>query len=177
VAFLIASIGRERIRRRGDAVSWRTMKVLFLDFDGVLNSYEFMRCSPGRMDRLDPAAVMRLNAIVDRSGAKVVISSTWRLKRSLDVLRMTLADLGFRGEVIDRTPDLMGHGFVDPYVARCHEIQTWIDGRGEPLESYAILDDAYLEDVAQFLVRTETETGLLDEHVIAVLELLGEAPK
>jgi hypothetical protein len=117
-----------------------------------------------------------LNAIVDRSGAKVVISSTWRLKRSLDALRATLAELGFRGEVIDRTPDLIGDGFVDPYVARCQEIRTWIDGHGEPLESYAILDDAYLEDVVQFLVRTETETGLLDEHVIAVLEILGEAP-
>jgi hypothetical protein len=176
VAFLIASIGRQRIRSGGDAVSWRTMKVLFLDFDGVLNSYEFMRSSPGRLDRLDPAAVSRLNAIVDRSGAKVVISSTWRLKRSLDEIRRLLAELGFRGEVIGRTPDLVGHGLVDPYVARCQEIQTWIDGHGEPLESFAILDDAYLEEVAQFLVRTETETGLLDEHVVAVLEMLDEAP-
>jgi hypothetical protein len=36
------------------------------------------------------------------------------------------------------------------------------------------LDDAYLEGVAQNLVKTETETGLRDEHVAAALEILGE---
>jgi hypothetical protein len=150
------------------------MKVLFLDFDGVLNSHKFLRAASGGMDRLDPAAVKRLNTIVARSGAKVVISSTWRIKRSLAELRATLAALGFEGEVIDKTPELPSAGYGDPFLARCEEIQAWISGRSEPLESFAILDDAYLEAVVQFLVQTELETGLSDEHVAAALEILGE---
>jgi hypothetical protein len=118
--------------------------------------------------------VARLNAIITRSGAKVVISSTWRLNWPLDALREKLAALGFDGEVIDRTPDLMHQSHGDPFLARCLEVQAWIDGHAEPLESYVVIDDAYMEGLAQFLVKTETDTGLLDEHVAAALEILGE---
>lgn len=45
------------------------MKVVFLDFDGVLNSLELVRRDPGPLDRLDHLAVTRLNTLVQRSGA------------------------------------------------------------------------------------------------------------
>jgi hypothetical protein len=152
------------------------MKVVFLDFDGVLNSLTFLLAQPGgRHDLLDPAAVARLNTLVMRSSAKVVISSTWRLKMSLDELRSRLTALGFCGEVIDRTPEAQALGglYSDPTLARCQEIQAWIERSSEPIESFVVLDDAYLEDVAQFLVKTEFETGLADEHIEAALEILG----
>jgi len=150
------------------------MKVVFLDFDGVLNNFALIRADGRPLDRLDPAAVARLDAIVSRSGAKVVISSTWRLHRSLDELRVMLTELGFSGEVIDRTPELEVSLFGDPFITRGREIQAWIDAQGEPLESYVILDDAYIEEAAQYLVKTETQAGLLDEHVALALEILGE---
>jgi hypothetical protein len=150
------------------------MKIVFLDFDGVLNNFALMRDDGRPLDRLDPAAVARLEAIVARSGAKVVISSSWRVHRPLDDLREMLADLGFSGEVIDRTPEIPVSRYVDPFITRGREIQAWIDAQAEPLESYVILDDAYLEEAAQFLVKTETETGLLDEHVALALDILGE---
>lgn len=150
------------------------MKVVFLDFDGVLNTFALIRAEGARLDRLDPAAVARLNTIVARSGAKVVISSSWRVHRTLDELRAMLLELGFSGEVIDRTPELPSSLYGDPFIARGREIQAWIEARGEPLESYVIIDDAYLEEAAQFLVKTETEAGLLDEHVALALEILGE---
>lgn len=151
------------------------MKVVFLDFDGVLNTFALIGRDGRPLDRLDPAAVARLNAIVVRSGAKVVISSSWRVHRTLDELRAMLAGLGFSGDVIDRTPELEASLYGDPFVARAREIQAWIDAQGEPPESYVILDDAYLEEAAQFLVKTETSTGLLDEHVALALEILGES--
>jgi hypothetical protein len=150
------------------------MKVVFLDFDGVLNNFTLIRADGRPLDRLDPGAVARLDAIVTRSGAKVVISSSWRVHRSLDDLRALLAELGFSGEVIDRTPELPSDPYMDPFITRGREIQAWIDAQSEPLESYVILDDAYLEEAAQFLVKTETEAGLLDEHVALALEILGE---
>lgn len=149
------------------------MKIIFLDFDGVLNSIEFLATEPHRLNRLDPAAVGRLNAIIARSGAKVVVSSSWRVKRSVDDLRLLLTDLGFVGEVIDRTPE-MAAGFMDPLAMRSREIQAWIDACAEPIESFVVLDDAILEDMAQNHVKTEFSTGLRDEHIDAALWILGE---
>ncbi len=152
------------------------MKVLFLDFDGVLNSAAFLAAEPGRFDRLDPAAVARLNAIVGASGAKVVISSSWRVKRSLDELRALLAGLGFVGEVIDRTPELRGPSYEPacPFAARASEIRAWLGARPEPPSSYVILDDAILEGEGERHVRTDFTRGLLDEHVAQAIDVLRE---
>ncbi len=150
------------------------MKVVFLDFDGVLNNYGFLKQQPHRMDRLDPAAVARLNAILERSGAKVVISSSWRIHHSLDELRQRLCEVGFAGEVIGRTPDISWEEYGDPFRGRAEEIQSWLEQHREPLESYVVLDDIYLEDLAHVLVKTEFMAGLGDEHVEAALAILGE---
>src|SRR5689334_1687229 len=109
------------------------MKVIFLDFDGVLNSLAFLRKEPGPLDRLDPAAVARLSALAQRSGAKVVISSSWRLQRSLDDLRHLLRSLGFAGEVVGRTPDLTATVRVaDSSAVRSMEIRAWLEACAPP---------------------------------------------
>ena len=70
------------------------MKILFLDFDGVLNCYDDIGRGP---DPINPAAVARLNVIVARTGARIVITSSWRLRYPLDALRARLAMAGFEG--------------------------------------------------------------------------------
>ncbi|NUQ73314.1 MAG: hypothetical protein HUU21_07145 [Polyangiaceae bacterium] len=150
------------------------MKVVFLDIDGVLNRLALIGSGGRPLDRLDAAAVSRLGEIVARSGAKVVISSSWRAHRTLDELRAMLSELGFSGEVIDKTPELEASLYGDPFLVRAREIKAWIEAQREPIESYVILDDAYLDEAAQHLVKTETTAGLLDEHVALALEILGE---
>ena len=56
------------------------MKIIFLDIDGVLNTYN-------SMDRFCPKAVSCLNEFVQESGAKVVISSSWRLSWKIEEMR------------------------------------------------------------------------------------------
>ena len=60
--------------------------VLFLDIDGVLNSFEFAMSSEGKRESLlpdaeclDPKAVAVLQTILEQTKCLVVISSTWRL--------------------------------------------------------------------------------------------------
>jgi hypothetical protein len=151
------------------------MKIVFLDFDGVLNSFRFIDATSMR-ERLDPAAVARLNAILARSGAKVVVSSTWRVRRSVEELRRVLDKVGFEGEVIDKTPVLENHGIGDPFVVRAMEIRAWLDAQTQPIESYVVIDDGWIEDLAHVLVKTETDTGLGDEHIDAALDLLNFQP-
>jgi hypothetical protein len=156
------------------------MKIIFLDFDGVLNSEAFCRANGNRFlpETLDVAAVARVNTLIARTGAKVVVSSTWRLGYSLDQLRGILARHGFSGEVLGVTPviqDLDEDGiFVTRKAPRGLEIQRWIDDQPEPPEAFVILDDdADMEHLAGRLVRTLFDTGLGDEHVEAAVELLG----
>ena len=155
------------------------MKIIFLDFDGVLNSASYLLANPGGMDKLDPTAIERLNVIIDRTCAKVVISSTWRLLYPLQDLRARLKAAGFRGEILDCTPQLSadaarGQGFL---FTRCEEIQTWLKAHPDPIESFVILDDADLHDTPHSelharIIKTDFTTGLLDEHIDWAIMLL-----
>lgn len=131
-----------------------TVKVIFLDFDGVLNSLQWWK-SPERaaMTRhslharsrrnIDPANVAQLQRIVEATGAKIVISSAWRHAgkryRSGGVtdLRRYLQSAGLRNArrvVIDCTPHL-------PNANRGLEIRAWLDRHGKDVTQIVIIDD------------------------------------
>ena len=155
------------------------VKVIFLDFDGVLNSLAFLNGGAHELGDLDPAAVARLERLVARSGAKVVISSTWRLKYSPAELRARLAAQGFTGEIIDCTPELPAgsvpaSGYFFP---RCQEIRAWLTSRRVAPERFVILDDADFEvdelaELQSCFVRTDVAHGLVDADVEIALRIL-----
>ncbi len=149
------------------------MKIVFLDFDGVLNSLTNIVFG---ISGFKSEAIDRLNQIVHRSQAKVVVSSSWRVTHSLEELRTLLAEAGFRGEVIDCTPQhvtMVPTQFMRAGTIRCHEIQTWLDAQSFEVESFVILDDIELEELAAFHVHTDLDEGLCDHHVDQALGILG----
>jgi hypothetical protein len=154
------------------------VKVVFLDFDGVLNSLAYLQVAPRQLGDLDPVAVARLDRLVARSGAKVVVSSTWRLRYSLAELRGKLAENGFTGEVLDCTPELPA-GAVPAWCLfpRCDEIRAWLAMLPQAPARFVILDDADLEleelaELSASFVRTDVAVGLLDEDVERALRIL-----
>lgn len=153
------------------------MKIIFLDIDGVLNSRDFLDSKPwGENSRfseevehlqIDIRAVNRLNQIVEKSEAKVVISSSWRFCSSPDRMQEMLDKQGFKGEVIGSTP------ILQPSI-RGNEIQAWIDGQSN-VENIVIIDDQTdMVHLMEFLVNTTFADGLLDEHVNESLKILGK---
>jgi len=117
------------------------MKAIFLDLDGVLNVYCESRDEYGCTfhDHL----VDNLRWVVEETGAKIVISSTWR-RDGLDVMQNLWKDRNLPGEVIDITPtevDVVDYGTCEFYdlVDRGHEIQQWINDNN--ITSYVIFDD------------------------------------
>jgi hypothetical protein len=148
------------------------MKILFLDFDGVLNSHKWIGANQHLFNSkqlfmhsdVDSEAVARLQRIVDATGAKVVISSTWRRFSTRVALQAILRKHGFTGEVLGLTPVLN--------TKRGHEIQQWLDENG-PIESLVILDDdSDMVHLLDKLVQTTFDLGLQDEHVEKAVTLL-----
>lgn len=120
------------------------MKVIFLDIDGVLNheKYYISRCDsdnrPYPLSEFDTDAVERLNEITDVTGAKIVISSSWRF----DVgIHNTLKAVGVTGDIIGITKYITkptDDGYV--HVDRGFEIQDFLDSN-KYITNYVILDD------------------------------------
>lgn len=137
--------------------------IIFLDFDGVLNSEPFLKHRP---HCLDPRAVAILNDLLRRSGAKIVVSSMWRM-RGLAQVRKDLANVRCVGEVIDVTPVLS--------TARGTEIATWLSANEAKVSSFVILDDSDdMEHLLPRLVLTMYEKGLQPWHVERCLKKLQE---
>lgn len=163
-----------------------SMRVVFLDIDGVLNSEPWLarsveeRLGPDfdpELDAtwiamLDPEAVARFDRLVAASGAKVVVSSSWRMMLPLADLARFLAIRGFSGEIIDATTTARGL-VADGVTERGHQIAHWLDAN--PVTSFVILDDqtdmAHLGDRH---VLTSWEKGLTDADVERALALLAK---
>lgn len=135
----------------------------------------YFRCIEGKKVKL-------LDKIVQRTGAKVVISSSWRRGASKRHLALYLRCLGFSGEVIGATPtDLhcreeyktLHERFGN--TQRGWEIQEWLREHPE-VSSFVILDDeSDMDGVQGNLVQTSFESGLTKTHIErAIAVLLGQ---
>lgn len=128
------------------------MKIIFLDFDGVLNNELFYRYRlkigtenypPYPLCEIDKDCIDVLNYVIEKTGAKVVVSSTWRHGRTIEELQHILNFFEFKDEIIDKTPS-----FNHSDCVRGNEISKWIEVNQELLgessnqfENYVILDD------------------------------------
>lgn len=152
------------------------MKVVFLDVDGVLNHKEWMSKldSVLRMadddwwiEMLDPLCVDYLNLLLDQSGAKVVLSSSWRLNFDAQGMQRLLEAVGFKGEIIDCTTK-------EHMDCRGFQIAEWLDNHSEDIETFVILDDRNnMAHLKPYLVQTpHDDGGLQDCHVMRAVEIL-----
>lgn len=156
------------------------MKVLFLDIDGVLNSADWyhrrdpevrkLKDSPSNcaLAEIDPAAAARLQRIIDATGCRIVVSSSWRLGYSLTWLTAMLRKGGIVAPVIGATP-------VGDTGERSDEIERWLSWV-PGVEAYVILDDGSDAEMPGHFVHTSWGFGLQDEHVEQAIGILGAAP-
>jgi hypothetical protein len=124
-------------------------KIIFLDIDGVLRTHKSDLEWSNKLaapifkgvDRLfDKTLVDNLNEVIFLTGAKIVITSNWRIYLSLEELQRIFKERGVIGEVIGKTG--LGHlkgGSPIPIGNRGLEIQDWLDRN--PVKKYVIIDD------------------------------------
>jgi len=163
------------------------MRIIFLDIDGVLvvgddpACFKDMALIDGEhLHHFHRSCVDALNHITDTTGAKLVMSSTWRGSHNFEVLKKHLIAEGVTGELIDKTPILRDREAFS--VDRGIEIQCWLSRHDhEDIESFVILDDD--GDMAHLISKlvktcfrdwdkTGKETGLTMEHAKEAIKLL-----
>lgn len=142
------------------------MKIIFLDVDGVLNHSKTPDWRDGSIHVLDMECVNQLRRVLDTTGAKIVVSSTWRF--SPEGMRAVLDALP-KNAVIGKTP-FSSRNLNAP---RKLEILDWMDkvwpltwgASFEVITHVAVIDDdndADLEDGSFFKTKFE-ESGLTAE--------------
>jgi hypothetical protein len=148
--------------------------LLFLDFDGVLNSRRFLLDHPverarhdGRQLVFDPAAIRRLDGMLEGRPILVVISSDWRKAYDHDILGMRMREAGFAhaDRIVGQTPDF-------GQAPRGREIASYMAARRLRCP-FAILDDR--SDMAPHqgrLVMTDPYYGLTARDASRALALL-----
>ena len=159
------------------------MKVIFLDVDGVLNSEVSREHDMEKFDNwmereVSEIHVNNLKKIVEATGAKIVLSSSWRFDHPkatgrelivdplMRVLDRKLKAVGL--DIIDVTPDL--HGKI-----RGLEIQDWLNKHSD-VEGFVILDDDtdMTEEQKSCFVNTTFKNGLTEELANKAIEILNK---
>ena len=152
------------------------MKVIFLDVDGVLNSDEYI----DKIRKLNVNTIKRkvsvnkialLKEAVDATGARVVLTTSWRNKRDGTLLKNLLLKYGIYA---DATP------FIDNN--RGIEIKSYLSNNPN-VDRYVILDDeifdSYDEELIKHLIKISDKNGqgfgegLLQKDVDRIIERLG----
>ena len=151
------------------------MKVIFLDADGVLNSDKFFDDAKikGIESEFDVDAIKLLKEAVEKTGARVVLDTSFRYKKKAELLVELLIQNGVY--IIGKTPFLNNE--------RGNEIKQWLSEHND-VENYVILDDeifeSYDEELLEHLIKISNGNGmnfgegLQKKDVIEIVQRLGE---
>ena len=151
--------------------------IVFLDFDGVLNTeqYQARLAVEGKPNKdawgplFDPRSVENLRRILDATDAGIVISSSWRYLHRLGSLRMMWEVRGLPGEI----RDTLACGAT--YISRGEEIECWLERNERP--DYVIIDD--LDDFSpaqrNHSVETNPIAGITEADAQKAIEILRKS--
>lgn len=112
--------------------------IIFLDIDGVLVSYARLKDRhpiDGEHDFVHES-VEALNHLIKELDADIVISSSWRIGKSIEMLQEILDLRGVKGKVVGKTR----YSFSQIDGGRGQEIREWMEENGMP-ETFLIIDD------------------------------------
>lgn len=161
-------------------------KILFLDIDGVLNCMNVPDKKPFHDERcygLNPALVANLKRVVDSTGCKIVVSSSWRYFKDYKPFRKNcewkkvLADmLGYDADslFIGDTPTVFG--------TRGKQIVQWLSENCKKLHSpvkICVVDDEISDIVDEIsknvVVKTDYMHGLTESDADKIIDIFDNS--
>ena len=144
------------------------MKVIFLDFDGVITHVESKW-------KFDSAKADMINEICRECDAKIVVTSSWRIgfQGNIEIFKSSLLS-DFRV----KTNPSMSYDILKSFIENLYdmtdtqgsmrgdEIKRWLD-KHDDVENYVILDDDsdMLDEQLLHFVQTDTYEGITDREM------------
>ena len=168
-------------------MSYIYRKIIFLDFDGVLNTEHYQgllryQGEPWQDEHgafFDPNAVKQLRRIIDATGADIVIESSWKYL-GLNAMKELWKVRNLPGRVIDITPSSVSDEYLlknlDTTMLHCKgmEIASWLSEQAEDIR-YAIIDDEYviLDSQLPHFILTNPYEGITEEQTNRAISILN----
>jgi len=173
------------------------MKVIFLDVDGVIRHDLYK--GPEKNHGIDPEKLKLLKELIDKTNAKIVLSSTWRRgitqtgkilnEESFNILKAILKK--YKIEIYSEIPrpintenenrisisleDLIKYPSEDN--DRAEYIVMWLESNKD-VESFVILDDFdgwKKYNLEEYVVKTsQYNGGLLPNHIEKAIDILNK---
>ena len=159
------------------------MKVIFLDFDGVITI-------PETKWNISLSHVKRIKKICDKTDAKLVISSSWqryagtknetreeRVANWLNGILMKNIKGPIKKFFEDYTYDMSGRFYGEFGNERGSDIKSWLT-RNPEVNNYVIIDDEgdMLDEQLYHFVQTDWVFGIQDREVKLAIDVLNNVP-
>ncbi len=160
------------------------MKLIFLDIDGVLNSKGYFKSTKYCNEtsnipfedlifdypelNIDPSKIKLINDLVNLTGAKIVLSSSWRLFYDISRVQEILNNRGANFNIFGKTERI----FAD-YAERGLEIKAFLNSLNEECR-FVIFDDVEeMGSLEPFLVKTNSDIGLTEVDISIAIKILN----
>lgn len=148
-----------------------SIKVVFLDFDGVLNSKRYFETHSSVGMAIDSTRLVLLKQIIDATDAKIVLSTSWRQHWQKDSCEYNEIDKVFEEAgltVYDKTPWKNNN--------RYDEISEWLSSN-QNVKNYVVLDDEPFEKgifINHFILTSRLRDGLDEDDVKKAIFILND---
>ena len=166
-----------------------TVKILFLDIDGVLNCMNVVDKKPSNDERVygfNPDLVKNLKKVVDATGCRIVVSSSWRY-------HLDYAPFQPKMEWRKVLAEMMGYDASTLFIGntprgnsgkRGEEILAWILENKDAYGVYqsvpiriCVVDDEIGDIICNIdsrnVVKTDMRKGLTEEDADRIIEILN----
>lgn len=167
------------------------INVLFLDFDGVINTQMFYKdkihqdllykdnyyidmCSPSDLRVSNTQAVTLVDMLCHKFNLKIVVSSTWRLHQAY---KETLYNSGLSKDIeILGSLDFLYQSRGKAITKYINEYNTYnkYTGDGPVIDNYIILDDDSfdLQEHKDYLIQTNTYDGFTFSKYLEAISMI-----
>lgn len=156
------------------------MKIIFLDIDGVLNNIR-TRETFENFVFVDDDKILLLKKLIEKTDAKIVLSSSWRIGWRFKEKNSHCANEDVRlFEALQRKLEeyeIKLMSYTKHLWHRGKEIDAWLnEWNGEKIESFVILDDMAKENFdpnSDHLIQTDISKGLTQCNVDEAIKILN----
>ena len=152
------------------------MKIIFLDIDYVVNCMSTKERAPSGVIGVEQRLIAYIKEIVDATGAKIVLSSTWRKDWAFNLLNSKDWDY-LREEFAKQNLYFFDYTPIRSDSHRGREIKEWLESTDYNVRSYVIIDDEMfdIKDLHEgHMVQTSFNDGINPYAVKMAIEILAK---